>query len=201
VSSLAHDMDIDIEVRRRNDGYVLIAYQFGVVVRSKELNSGMEELERRIAIIAEDLRGVGVPVRSDAVAKAKDEIGLFRRLAPSLIIILTVAVVFASLVVLATAPIVAVVANVRSEILSALAPPTPTGVGGIEIGTGIARVGRLGIDFIIKFSQTLDQVTPERKEELKTAIRKIAREVDLIIEDVKTAPPPSPQQPSSGDKR
>jgi hypothetical protein len=186
VSSLAHDMDIDIEVRRRNDGYVLIAYQFGVVVRSKELNSGMEELERRIAIIAEDLRGVGVPVRSDAVAKAKDEIGLFRRLAPSLIIILTVAVVFASLVVLATAPIVAVVANLRGEILSA---------------TEIARVGRLGIDFIIKFSQTLDQVTPERKEELKTAIRKIAREVDLIIEDVKTAPPPSPQQPSSGDKR
>jgi len=185
-------MDIDIEVRRRGNGYILIAYQFGVVVRSKELKSGIEELERRVAIVGEDLREAGIPVRSGSVATAKNELRIVDRLTPTLIIIVTVATVLASFVFLATAPIVSALSSVRNEI-SALTS--------VEGGSGIAGVGRLGIDFIIKVSQTLDQVTPQRKEELRSAIRKIAREADLIIEDVKAAQPASPQPPPNVDRR
>jgi len=90
------------------------------------------------------------------------------------------------------APIVAALAGVRTAI-STLIPA--------DEGSTIAGVGRRGIDFIVKVSQTLEQVTPQRKEELRSAVRKIAREVDLIIEDVKAAPAPSPQNPPNGDKR
>ena len=62
MSSLSDGMDVDIEVRRRDNRYVLIAHQFGVVVRSKELKSGIEELERRVAIIGDDLREAGIPM-------------------------------------------------------------------------------------------------------------------------------------------
>src|ERR1700693_3102846 len=87
VSSLSDRMDIDIEVRRRGDGYLLIAYRFGVVVRAKDLKSGIEELERRIAIISEDLREVGIPLRSDPIPTARSEMRRFDQLKSSLIVI------------------------------------------------------------------------------------------------------------------
>jgi hypothetical protein len=192
VGSLADEMDIDIEVRRRGSGYILIAYRFGVVVRSKELQSGIEDLERRVAAIGQDLREVGPPVTSTAVATAKKEMWILDQLKPWLIALVTVAAVLTGLVLLVTAPLISALANVRSGI-SALVP--------IQEGSSIAATGRVGIDFIIKLGQTMDQITPQRKEELRTAIRKIAREVDSIIEDAKSAQPPSPASPPRGGKR
>jgi hypothetical protein len=191
LSSRPDEMDIDIEVRRRGNEYILVAYQFGVVVRSKELKSGIEELERRVAIISEDLHEAGILVPSGAISRTNHEIsGPFAR---SLVVVLVAVVaVMGSLILVTAAPIIAGLLGVRSAI-SAIVPA--------EAGSGVGGVGRLGIDLIIKVSQTLDQVTPERKEELRTAIRKIAREVDLIVQDVKELPPTSPQPPSNGDKR
>jgi hypothetical protein len=192
VDSLSDRTNIDIEVRRRGNAYTLIARQFGVVVRSNDLKSGIEELDRRVAIIANDLLEVGIPVSADSIASAKSQQRTLDQVLSPLIIIVTVAAVLASFVLVATLPIVAALASVRSAI-STLAPA--------EGGNGIAGLGHFGIDFIVKVSQTLEQVTPERKEELRSAVRKIAREVDLIIEDVKAAPAPSPQKPPNGDKR
>jgi hypothetical protein len=192
MSVLSDGLDIDIEVRRRGGGYILIAYGLGVVVRSKDLKSGIEELERRVAAIGEDFRDVGLPLPSRTETLAKNEARPFNQIARPLITLVTVAAVLASLVFLVAAPIVAALAGVRTAI-STLIPA--------DEGSTIAGVGRRGIDFIVKVSQTLEQVTPQRKEELRTAIRKIAREVDSVIEDVKAAPPPPPQPPPNGDKR
>lgn len=188
MSSLSDGMDVDFEVRRRDNQYVFIARQFGVVVRSKELKSGVEELERRVAIIGDDLREAGIPIPSAPDPIARGEMRLVERLTPALIIIVTVGAVLASFIVLATAPIVSVVANVRNAI-STLVPG--------EGRSGIASVGRRGIDFVIAVSKTMEQVTPERKEELRSAIRQIAREVDMIVQDVKAQPASS----SSTDDR
>src|ERR1700682_5620925 len=98
MSVLSDGLDIDIEVRRRGSGYILIAYRFGVVVRSKELKSGIEELERRVAVIGEDLRDVGLPLPLRTEAPAKSETRLFHQIARPLITIVTVAAVLASLV-------------------------------------------------------------------------------------------------------
>ena len=118
---------------------------------------------------------------------------LLDRLAPSLVIVITVGAVLASVILLATAPIVNALAGVRtgiSELGRTEGSPSPS----------IAALGRSGIDFIIRLSRTIDQVTPERKEELRTAIRKIAREVDSIVEDVRSAQPPSPGRPNDAAK-
>ena len=40
MNSHASGMDIDIEVRRRDNNYILIARRFGAIARSKELESG-----------------------------------------------------------------------------------------------------------------------------------------------------------------
>jgi hypothetical protein len=199
-------VDVDIEVRRRGNSYILIAHKFGVVVRSKELQPGIEELERRVAIVSADFCELGIPAPGDGAPgkrQARSEIAV----APSLLIIVTVGAVLAAFVFLSTAPIVIAMAGLRGEISTvtrsafASANNEPGGVIANEPGGVVARLGRLGIDFIVKFSQTLDQVTPERKEELRAAIRNIAREVNLVVEDVRTAPAPSAPPPSSGDKR
>jgi hypothetical protein len=182
-------MDLDIEVCRRDNKYILIAHHYGVVVRASDLQAGIEELERRTAIIASDFEEVGVPLRATGAPITR----LLDRLAPSLVIIITVGAVLASVILLVTAPIVNALADVRtgiSGLVRAEGGPSPT----------IATLGRSGIDFVVKLSQTLDQVTPERREELRTAIRKIAREVESIVEDVKSAQPSSPGRPNDPTK-
>lgn len=195
MSSDSGQADVDFEVRRRGNGYILIAHKFSVVVRSKELQPGIEELDRRVAIVSADFRELGITAASD-VAPAKGPIRSEPAVAPSLLIIVTVGAILAMFVLLSTVPIVMAMSGLRGEI-SAI---TRSGFANTGSGSMIARVGRLGIDFIVKFSQTLDEVTPERKEELRAAIRNIAREVNLVVDDVRTAPAPSPPPPSSGDK-
>jgi hypothetical protein len=188
------EMDLDIEVRRRNNKYVLIAHQYGVVVRASDLRAGLEELERRAAIITSDLEEVGIPLRASTSPNRNTDVQLRDRLTSSLVIIVTVGAVLASFILLATAPIVNALAGVHtsvSEMMRTDGSPSPT----------IAALGRSGIDFVIRLSQTLDQVTPERKEELRTAIRKIAREVESIVDDVRPAQqPPSPARPNDAAK-
>jgi hypothetical protein len=179
-------MDLDIEVHRRNNKYLLIAHQYGVVVRASNLQAGIEELERRSAIIASDLEEVGIPVRTSAPPNKNTELRLRDRLDPSLTVIVTVGAVLASFILLATAPIINALAGVRAGI-SELAR--------LEGRSSVEALGRSGTDFIIKLSRTVDQVTPERKEELRTAVRKIAREVESIVEDVRSGPPPAPGRP------
>jgi hypothetical protein len=183
--------DLDIEVRRRDNNYTLIAHRYGVVVRASDLRAGIEELERRAAIIASDLDEAGITLRESGSPQKSTEQRLFDRLGPSLVIIVTVGAVLASFILLATAPIVNALAGVRSGISE---------LTRLEGSPGIAAVGRSGIDFVVKVSQTLDQVTPERKEELRTAIRKIAREVESIVDDVRSAPPPAPGRPNDAPK-
>ena len=186
-------MDLDIEVRRRDNKYILIAHHYGVVVSTSDLQAGIEELERRAAIIASDFEEVGVPLRASGAPNTRTETRVLDRLAPSLVIIITVGAVIASVILLATAPIVNALAGVRtgiSELVRTEGSPSPS----------IAALGRSGINFVIKLSQTLDQVTPERKEELRTALRKIAREVESIVEDVRSPPPPSPGRPNDAPK-
>jgi hypothetical protein len=184
-------MDLDMEVRRRDGKYLLIAHQYGVVVRAGDLRTGIEELERRAAMIASDLEEVGIPLRASTSPNRNTGGPLRDRLAPSLVIVVTAAAVLASSILLATAPIVNALAGVRAGI-SELAR--------MDGSSGIAAFGRSGIDFIIKLSQTIDQVTPERKEELRTAIRKISREVESIVEDVRPARPPLPDRPNDAAK-
>lgn len=187
-------MDLDIELFRRDNKYVLIAHRYGVVVRASDLQAGLDELEQRAAIIARDFEEVGLPLQAKGAPNTRTEMRLLDRVAPSLVIIITVGAVLSSVLLLATAPIVNALAGVRtsiSELVRTEGNPSPT----------IAALGRSGIDFIIKLSQTLDQVTPERKEELRTAIRKIAREVESIVEDVRPPqPPPSPARPNDAAK-
>jgi hypothetical protein len=184
-------MDLDIEVRRRDNKYVLIAHQHGVVVRASDLHAGIEELERRVAVIARDLEEVGIPLRASTPPNRASELWLRDRVGPSLVIIVTVGAILASFILLATAPIVNALAGVRAGI-SELAR--------LEGGPSIAALGRSGTDFIIRLSQTLDQVTPERKEELRTAVRKIAREVGSIVEDARSAPPSPSARPNDAPK-
>lgn len=185
------EMDLDIEVRRRNNKYVLIVRQYGVVVRTSDLQAGIEELERRTEIITKDLEEIGISPPTAASPNGKTEPRPLDRLAPSLVIIVTVGAVLASFILLATAPIVNALAGVRSSISE---------FARLEGSPSLAAFGRSGADFIIKLSQTLDQVTPERREELRTAVRKIAREVESIVEDVRSAPPPTPGRPNDAAK-
>ena len=93
-------------------------------------------------------------------------------LIPSAIITVTVGAVFATFVFVATAPIVTALAGLRYEMHTLFSADAD----------GMAGVGHRGIDFIVKLGQTIQQVTPERKEQLRAAIRTITHEIDVIVD-------------------
>jgi hypothetical protein len=239
-------MDLDIEVRRRDDNYILIANRFGAIARSKELKSGIEELERRIAIIENDYREAGIPVPTAPPGSApKDEMKFVERVTPTLITLAGIAVLLGAVMFFAATQIASAIASFRAEVssvrstIATLAVDSKSGITDIakdsksgiidivnavegfraemagvrsemagiratigkvipaDAKTGIAELGHFGVETVIAIDRAMGEMTPQRKEALTSAIRKIAREMDGIAQDLKTPPARAPQ-PSSG---
>src|SRR5271170_7770243 len=55
------------EIWRRRNAYIFVAPRFGVVMRAKDLSTGMHEVELRIASVAEELKEAGVKRHDNGV--------------------------------------------------------------------------------------------------------------------------------------
>jgi hypothetical protein len=49
-------LEFDLEIHRKNDSYIFVARQFGVVVRNNDISSGAREAETRITAVAAESR-------------------------------------------------------------------------------------------------------------------------------------------------
>jgi hypothetical protein len=64
--------DFEIEVRRRGNFYILVANKFGVVVETKNLECGLKEAGKRIAVVAADLKESKSQLESTSASSAFD---------------------------------------------------------------------------------------------------------------------------------
>jgi hypothetical protein len=173
--------DFDLEIRHRNGAYLIIARSYGVAVRSKELEAGLEEAIARVNAVAEIFReaNLAVPLAGEhRLPRGYQAARLADYLPPAVV----GGVVLSVFVLLASMPLFNAVASLNQIVEQ---------VSRFEnVGHNVARM-------LIRAGNAMDNVPPERKEELRLAVRKIMRGLDPIIEEVgdSVGRNPSPMPP------
>lgn len=172
--------DIDIEVYRRDGSYVLLARRFGVLVRSSDLKKGIEELELRVEAVAKDLSEFppAPTINPPTIATAGTERPVNLRL-DILLSIVAAALVAAFFIFIATIPFVNATITLRNTVYELVGPHA-----------NVDKVGRAAINVLVQLGDAAEKMTPQRKEELTAAIRKIARGVAPIAREIREASEP-----------
>jgi hypothetical protein len=155
----------DFTAQKRDNGYVLVARRYGVVVRSNDLISGIKELENRVDSVAAQFREAGVePVE---INSGKDEQNIWSELLP-FFIKATIITLFFGGIVFAT---IALYANRISGFFERIS----------LVGSAIEHPAQ----FVVRFADKIDKVSPERLEEWKLALHKIAAKVAPLVDEVR----------------
>ena len=141
----------DFTVQRRDNRYVFIAKQYGVVVWADEASSGIRELESRVENVAAQFREAGVePGQTDVGSIRKN--GARSQWSPLIVSVFLVCAVAVPLTL----------AYVRA-------------ISFVEtIGHPIALFMRL--------ADKIDEVPPQRMDELKGVVRRVVTKVAPLLE-------------------
>ena len=141
----------DFTVQRRENRYVFVARQYGVVVWADQASSGIRELESRVENVAAQFREAGVePEQTDVEPIRK--YGVRNQRSPLIVSIFLVCVVALPL----TLAYIQAISFVET------------------IGNPIALFTRL--------ADNIDEVSPQRMDELKAAVRRVATKVAPLLE-------------------
>jgi hypothetical protein len=177
--------DFDLVVSRRRGAYLIVAPDYGVVVRRRVLLTGVGETLQRMAAITEMYRDEGrpLPTPSRVHGAPKPASNVWRFFTATLVSLVT----FSGFVAIGSAPFFS------AEI-------SLTGL----VGEAVSSAGRVSPDSIARVTaarivRTGDEVEtmgPQLAEELRVAVRKILKGLAPAIDEVRQAsdrwPPPAP---------
>jgi len=141
----------DFTVQRRENRYVFVARQYGVVVWADQASSGIRELESRVEKVAAQFREAGVepeqtdvePIRKYAVRNQRS---------PLIVSIFLVCVV-----------------------------ALPLTLAYIQAISFVETIGH-PITLFVRLADKIDEVSPQRMDELKVVVRRIATKVAPLLE-------------------
>ena len=173
-------VDFSFTAKRLKDKYILVARNYGVVVRATELRSGVRELEERVRAVARDYSEAGVPSivadgdeapNGPTAAKDVDRARAFRRsngyatqyafFLSKLAIVLAFAAVFMVVEV--------------AVFYKFLGP-----------NSAIGLLLQHPAQFVIQLGNRAEAMTPGEVDELKLAIRRIAAKAVPVIEEARS---------------
>ncbi len=178
--------DFDLEILHRDGSYLIMARAFGVLVHHKDLQAGISEALTRIREVSALYRQAKIkpglskewsPQSIWGDANSPDTSGRpgqrrFDRLVEHVAPALVSAVVLSGFMLLASLPLLSAMSrldNMLEEFTSA---------------AGIGNFAKTAFTVVIRFGDAMDKVTPEHKQELRLAVRKIMKGLAPIIEEV-----------------
>jgi uncharacterized membrane protein len=175
---------IDLSIHERNGTFKVVAPSAGIEVsaesREDALKAFAAELARVQAVMAEQgfqlpfatARGGGGAVEADTPEnEAPAKISPYRRIS-----VFWQGVIFTLLVLLGINQLILVPALDRMEKVALYV------FGGDGRDPGVRQVGRIAIDRIIDLARATEEITPERREELRKALRTISRNSRPLID-------------------
>jgi hypothetical protein len=147
--------DFNFTGQRRENGYVFVAKQYGVVVWAAEASSGFQELESRVESVAAQFREAGVdPEPTDIGSPLKSGLpGQWPKQVISILLILAIV----------AWPLSLIYTRVVSFFETIEHP----------------------ITLFLRLADKVDEVTPPRIDEVKVAIRKIATKIGPLVEEAR----------------
>lgn len=175
--------DLEFEVQQRGDRYILIARDFGVVVRAHELSSGVVELRERISAISQEFAQLGIPLRSSSAALAATPANqTLKQVAAESAVRAGIAAAVIGIFLLAVLVPALQLAFGARQAINSLFP----------YGTNVEGIGRSAIDAIGRLANATEQITPEREKELQDSLRRIARKVIPLLDAARGNEPGTP---------
>lgn len=184
------DSVIDVSIRGHDGAYTVTAPGIGIEVSAESRDDALRmftaELSRVQTVMAEhgfQLRTVPRERRGVADAAAGPETGTpEKRSVSRRLPVFWQCVIFTLLVLLGINQFILVPALDRAERLTLYV------FGETSRDAGVRQIGRIVIDRIIDLARVTDEVTPERREQLRKALRKIAENsrpmIDALTSDV-----------------
>lgn len=166
-------LEYGFTVQKQAKGYRFVAPQYGLVDWASDLANGAKEFEARITTVAEQLREAGFDLGEiNAEQQTKQPQVL---LWPFFVKAGIIAVILA-----------AVLLPVANAISRTLGPESP-------IGDAIRHPSEL----IIRMGEKVEQIPPQRMEEVKLAVRRLVTKLGPIFEELRPLAPPNPSAPPS----
>jgi hypothetical protein len=166
--------DIEVYMKGPSGQYLLVARKFGVVVRSDNLHAGVKEVETRMAEVRRELLDVDADL-PPAHRDSEQRTPWFGLLVPIIATCLAPWAVIGLMLFIAVAPVVSAMTGNGDRITAAHE----------AMDGNVARAGHAGADWLIRAADTLEQLTPARKEELRLAIRKIADTLTPLTDEIR----------------
>jgi hypothetical protein len=177
--------DFDLEILGRAGSYLIVSRAFGVAVRNSDMEAGIKEALKRIAEVRElyleaglepQLSGDWPPRRARNFLRGRETVrddaqSLKDYIPPALVS----GVILAGFVLLSTVPLISVLAHFNRTLEEAST---------VTSNAMIHNLGRSAVDMIVKTGNAMDMVTPQRKQEVRLAVRKIMNGLAPIIEEV-----------------
>lgn len=175
--------ELKFEVQQRGGRYILVAQDFGVVVRAQELSSGVAELRERISAISQEFAQLGIPLRgSSAALTATPANQSLKQVAAESAVRAGIAAAVIGVFLLAVLVPALQLAFGARQAINSLFP----------YGTNVEGIGRSTIDAIGRLANATEQITPEREKELQDSLRRISRKVIPLIEAARGNAPGTP---------
>lgn len=166
--------DIKVEIRRHGGQCTLVAKRYGIVVKAADLNIGFNELETRVADVRNDLIAEGID--PDRLLPSTDREGRWLGIIiPIIAAVLAPWVAIGLLLFVALSPVVNALNGIKDVALT---------VRDVSQGD-IAEVGRIETNWLVRTGDTVEQVTPERKAALLSAVKKIVRVIKPFADEVR----------------
>ncbi len=182
--------DVDLQVYLNNGSCLVVAPGFGVVAKGTDAPASIKEAMQKIEAVKQLYREAGVQLPSRSVDQSQSNVkpasswsNANTSAIPTAIIC---GLIIAGLVLLASVPIVSAVARLGTLIQS---------VALTEGAVRVETLGRSAASAVVSLGAAVEKLTPERKEELRTAVRQIAGGLGPILDEITAARQPSAPSP------
>lgn len=183
--------DIKVQIRRQGGQYTLVAPRYGIVVRTSDLNTGFNELDTRATDVRNDLIAEGVDLDQQMPVSDREDrwLGI---VVPIIATVLAPWLAIGLLLFIVLTPVVNALNGIKDVAIAAR-----------EASQGnIAQVGRGGANWIIRTGDTVEQLSPERKTELRGAVHKIVQVLKPLADEVRplfVEPQAKPGEPGASN--
>ncbi len=178
--------DFDLEILHRDGSYLIMARAYGVVVQQKDLQAGISEAVTRIGEVSALYRQAKIkpqlskewsPQSAWRDANGPDPLRpsaqwSFYRIVEHVSPALVSGVVLSGFILLASLPLISAMSRLNSML------------GDVTSTARIGNFAQTAFTVVIRAGDAMEKVTPQRKEELRQAVRKIMKGLAPIIEEV-----------------
>jgi hypothetical protein len=164
---------VDLEVFCRDGSFLIVAPEFGVVARANDISAGVQDALQKVETVERLYREAGVePVRRPPrTAKTQSATRWGDSIPPAVVS----GLIMSALVFLASIPLVSASTKLSSMVENLAL------VGGVP---NAEQLSRGALNSFVTLGASMEKVTPQRKEELRVAARRIMNGLAPVLEEV-----------------